>query len=271
VETDRGHGEEADRALAQLVELDGGSRPTAVCVQIARALARSEATSTLAVEADGEPAEAVALGGCPRSWAVLAHAAAGDEARAQAVATEHLAFARRWGGSSVLGRALGVRGVVDSGADRIRFLEEAVAVLEDSPARLELARAAVELGSALRRAGRRRAARAELMRGGDLAHRCGADALAARARAELVATGARPRRAAFSGVGSLTAAERRVAMLAAAGMTNRAIAKELTVSAKTVSGQLSSIYLKLDVHDRCALALAMQAVDQAGAEMEQVH
>jgi DNA-binding CsgD family transcriptional regulator len=85
-----------------------------------------------------------------------------------------------------------------------------------------------------------------------------------------VATGARPRRAAFSGVGSLTAAERRVAALAAAGMTNREIAKELTVSAKTVSGQLGAVYLKLDVHDRSALAAAMQAVDQANAEMERV-
>jgi DNA-binding CsgD family transcriptional regulator len=171
----------------------------------------------------------------------------------------------------VLGRALTVRGVVNGAADRIGFLEEAVAVLEQSRAQLELARAGVELGSALRRAGRRGTARAELMRGGDLAHRCGADALAARARAELVSTGARPRRAVFSGVGSLTVAERRVAKLAAGGMTNREIAKELTVSAKTVSGQLGSVYLKLDVHDRFALAAAMRAAEHESAELEEVH
>jgi DNA-binding NarL/FixJ family response regulator len=41
-------------------------------------------------------------------------------------------------------------------------------------------------------------------------------------------------------------------------MTNRAIAHKLTVSAKTVSGQLSAIYRKLGVHDRAALAAAMQ-------------
>ena len=270
VETDRGENEEAERALACLAELEGASRPTIVCLQIARALARSEPTAELAVEAEEEPAETVVLGGCPLSWAALANAASGDDSRALAVATRHLEFARRWGGPSLLGRALGVRGVVDAGASRIGFLEEAVAVLEDSPARLELARAAVELGAALRRAGHRRAARDELMRGGDLSHRCGASALASRARAELMATGARPRRAAFSGVGALTAAERRVAMLAAAGMTNREIAKELTVSAKTVSGQLAAVYLKLDVHDRSALAAAMQAVNQASAELEEV-
>jgi DNA-binding CsgD family transcriptional regulator len=269
-ETERDRSDEAARALALLAELDVRSRPTQICLQVADALARSGIIAPLAIQAEDEPAEVVALGGCPRSWAAVAHDAAGDRVRAQDLATEHLAFARRWGGPSVLGRALAVRGVVDTGADRIRFLEEAVAVLEDSPARLELARAAVELGVALRRAGRRGAARDELMRGGDLAHRCGADALAARARAELVATGARPRRAAFSGVGSLTAAERRVATLAAAGMTNREMAKELTVSVKTVSGQLTAIYLKLAVHDRTALAVAMQAVGLENAELEQV-
>src|SRR5206468_4750763 len=104
---------------------------------------------------------------------------------------------------------------------------------------------------------RRREAREQLVRGADLANRCGAELLSTRARAELVAVGARPRRAAFTGVGSLTRSELRVAQLAAAGMTNRAIAYELTVSAKTIAGQLTAVYRKLDVHDRAALATAM--------------
>jgi DNA-binding NarL/FixJ family response regulator len=41
-------------------------------------------------------------------------------------------------------------------------------------------------------------------------------------------------------------------------MTNRAIAYRLCVSAKTVSGQLSAVYRKLDVHDRAALAAVME-------------
>ena len=53
-------------------------------------------------------------------------------------------------------------------------------------------------------------------------------------------------------------------------MTNREIAKELTVSVKTVSGQLAAVYRKLDVHDRAALAAAMQAVEHASAELEEV-
>lgn len=141
------------------------------------------------------------------------------------------------------------------------LIKEGLAVLERTPARLEFARATIEPGVALRRERRRSEARAQLVRGADLAHRCGADMLAARARDELVSLGARSRRAAFSGVSSLTVSELRVAQLAAAGMTNRAIAHELTVSVKTVSGQLTAVYRKLDIHDRAALVIAMQAAD----------
>ncbi|HEY8868114.1 MAG TPA: hypothetical protein VIM30_01840 [Candidatus Limnocylindrales bacterium] len=50
-------------------------------------------------------------------------------------------------------------------------------------------------------------------------------ALAVRAREELVSAGARPRRERLSGIDALTASERRVAQMAAAGMTNREIAR----------------------------------------------
>ena len=45
------------------------------------------------------------------------------------------------------------------------------------------------------------------------------------ARTELAATGARPRKAVFIGVESLTPSELRVAQIAAEGMTNREIAQ----------------------------------------------
>ena len=48
------------------------------------------------------------------------------------------------------------------------------------------------------------------------------------------------------------------------------IAKELTVSAKTVSGQLAAVYLKLEGQHPSALGVATQVVHQASAEMEQV-
>jgi hypothetical protein len=60
--------------------------------------------------------------------------------------------------------------------------------------RLALAHSLTELGATLRRAGARTAAREPLRRALDLAARCGATPLAARARDEALATGARPRR-----------------------------------------------------------------------------
>jgi DNA-binding CsgD family transcriptional regulator len=48
-----------------------------------------------------------------------------------------------------------------------------------------------------------------------------------------------------SGLEALTAAERRIAFLAAQGRTNRDIAAELFLSLKTVETHLSHVYAKL--------------------------
>ena len=126
----------------------------------------------------------------------------------------------------------------------------------------------VELGSALRRANRRSEAREPLRRGLELATVCGAVPLAELAETELLATGARPRRIALSGVESLTPSERRVAEMAAEGSTNRQIAQDLFVTTKTVEVHLSSVYRKLDIASRTQLAAALAdapaAENQAG-------
>jgi DNA-binding CsgD family transcriptional regulator len=151
--------------------------------------------------------------------------------------------------------ALRVQGLVEGDLDR---LQEAVAVLAPAPRRLEHARALVDLGAALRRANRRADARAELAAGMELADRCGATALAARARGELVACGARPRRLQRTGVDSLTPSELRVAQLAASGLTNREIAQALFVTRKTVETHLAGVYRKLGVNDRGGLPAKLQ-------------
>jgi DNA-binding CsgD family transcriptional regulator len=58
--------------------------------------------------------------------------------------------------------------------------------------------------------------------------------------------------AAGSAVGGLTARERQVLCLVAAGKTNRAIATELFVSEKTVARHVSNIFTKLDLSSRAA-------------------
>jgi DNA-binding CsgD family transcriptional regulator len=165
--------------------------------------------------------------------------------------------ARAFGAPRTLGIALRTAGLVEGGDPGLERLAEAVTVLNRSEAVLELARALIDYGSALRRFGRRRDAREPLRRGLDAASRCGAVVLAQRAREELLAAGARPRRERISGAAALTASELRVARLAAEGLTKRQIAQALFVSMSTVSTHLGHVYAKLDINDRRQLASAL--------------
>jgi DNA-binding CsgD family transcriptional regulator len=194
-----------------------------------------------------------------RSEAALVSARLGEPRRAAELAAEELRLARAFGAPRALGIALRGAGLVERGEEGLALLAEAVAVLEGAEAELELGRALVELGAAQRRAGRRRDAREPLVRGLDLVSRCGATVLAARARDELVAAGARPRRERISGAASLTASELRVARLARDGLTKREIAQALFVSMSTVSTHLGHVYSKLGVNSRAGLASALSA------------
>jgi DNA-binding CsgD family transcriptional regulator len=153
--------------------------------------------------------------------------------------------------------ALRVAGLARGGDEGVRLLEESADVLSGSPALLERARSLADLGAALRRAGRRADAREPLSEALDLAARCGARPLAARAREELRAAGARPRRGWRRGVEALTPSELRIARLAAAGQTNREIAHELYVTLKTVEGHLAHAYGKLGIAGRAELPGAL--------------
>ncbi|MDQ4117405.1 MAG: helix-turn-helix transcriptional regulator, partial [Actinomycetota bacterium] len=78
-----------------------------------------------------------------------------------------------------------------------------------------------------------------------------------RARDELRAAGARPRRYRSTGAVALTASERRVAEMAADGMTNRDIAQALFVTLRTVEVHLTHSYAKLGINARAGLARAL--------------
>jgi DNA-binding NarL/FixJ family response regulator len=146
------------------------------------------------------------------------------------------------------------------GEEGLNLLREAVQTLERSPADLEHARALTDLGGALRRAGKRSEAQDTLRRAMDLAYRCGAPSTLERARAELTAAGARPRRAALTGFDALTAGERRVTELALEGLTNREIAQALFVTVKTVEWHLGNTYGKLGISSRRDLKSALTDV-----------
>jgi DNA-binding CsgD family transcriptional regulator len=192
-----------------------------------------------------------------RSPAALALLQLGEPQEARRLAEEELELARAWGAPRALGAALRTTGLVAGGKQGLPLLEEAVDVLRESPAKLEHAKARAELGAALRRANRRSQARDQLRHAVELATICGAASLAARAERELLATGARPRRIALSGVESLTPSERRIAEMAAEGPTNREIAQALFVTQRTVEVHLTSIYRKLAISSRSQLAAAL--------------
>ena len=206
----------------------------------------------------------------PAAWpthasAALAHAQLGERERARELARTDLERARRWGAPSGIAAALRAAGVAEGGEAGIELLRESAAVVERSPARYEHARSLTELGAALRRAGHRREARDPLRDALDLAYRCGARRLARRAREELVAAGARPRRMSLTGLDSLTASERRVAQMAAAGLANREIAQALFVTRRTVEMHLTHGYQKLGIRSREQLPEVLGAEEAPSA------
>jgi DNA-binding CsgD family transcriptional regulator len=192
-----------------------------------------------------------------RTRAALALAHLGQKDRACRLARDELELARAYGAPRPIGVALCATARLDETSDRLDSLREAVALLSSSGARLEQARALVDLGTALRIAGRRVAARKQLEAGYELATQCTSTRLADHAWSELLIAGARPRRKELTGVASLTPSERRIADLAASGSTNREIAQALFVTAKTVETHLGHAYTKLAISSRTELADAL--------------
>jgi len=180
-----------------------------------------------------------------------------DREEALALAAEEVELARAVESPAAEGAALRALGLVRGGEEGVAALRESVAVLRDAPTRLELARSLAELGAALRRGKLRTEAREHLREAAELAQECGAERLEERIDEELRIAGARRRRRAFSGADSLTPSERRVAVAAAAGATNREIAQELFVSLRTVEMHLTNTYRKLDISSRAQLAASI--------------
>jgi DNA-binding CsgD family transcriptional regulator len=194
-----------------------------------------------------------------RSACARVRLAVGDREGARELAAAELELARTWDTPKAIAIATHARALTAGGDEAIDGLAAAVALLEGTPWKLDRAEARCDLGSALRRAGRRREAREALTNAMDEAHACGAEPLAERAADELRATGARPRRRALYGVDALTPSELRVATLAASGQTNRAIAQQLFVTPATVETHLTRVYRKLELDGRAGLAGALVA------------
>lgn len=109
-------------------------------------------------------------------------------------------------------------------------------------------------GQLERRANRKLAARASLEAALALFERLGSPPWADRAREEIARLGLRHRPP-----HELTAMERRIAELAATGLTNRQVADAAFVSPKTVEASLARVYGKLGIRSRAELGARMAA------------
>ncbi|KUN05934.1 hypothetical protein AQI95_13410 [Streptomyces yokosukanensis] len=194
---------------------------------------------------------------CP--WQLRLASALAPTAADEAVrhAGDAVKRARDFGAAATIGQALHTLAEVTGGPAAVDLHAEAVEHLEQSPAAYELARAQVGHGAALSRAGRLQEAADRLYQGLEGAVHCGAEALAARARAELSAAGMRPLPLRYAQADTLTVQERRTAELTVQGRSVEVTAKELHLTEQGVRQLLSSVYRKIGT-DAAGLARSLE-------------
>ncbi|MEU2064579.1 AAA family ATPase [Streptomyces sp. NPDC013455] len=195
-------------------------------------------------------------------WAPLVTALhrSGRVREAQELGKEELARAHGFGAARPLAVVLRTLAATATPDRALRLLEEAVDLLDGSPALLERARTLYAHGRLLGRAGKSSPARAQLRLAVELAAECGAYPLHGRAREELLSLGvpARGPGRRKRSPSTLTPSEERVAALAADGLSNRDIAQTLFVTVKTVEWHLTQAYRKLGIVSREDLSRALE-------------
>ncbi|HET9609558.1 MAG TPA: AAA family ATPase [Acidimicrobiales bacterium] len=190
--------------------------------------------------------------------------------RAAAASAELTDVACQHGDVSVTGDAARAAGVVAAAQGRRaaagRAFADGLALDPGATRPFERARLEMAAGAHLRRAGNRRRAAELLATASARFHALGATPWAARCAQETAACGLTPRRrvSAHDQARALTARERLVARLVAGGRTNREVAAELVISAKTVEHHLGRVYAKLGVRSRTELATRLAADPHLG-------
>jgi DNA-binding CsgD family transcriptional regulator len=183
--------------------------------------------------------------------------------RVAEAALDPLAETTRAGGTAIgLGVESRSRALVSEGEAAEGHYREAIDRLSRTRRRPDLARAHLVYGEWLRRQRRRRDARDQLRTAFEMFDVMGMEAFAARARAELRATGERARPRTLGVPEVLTPQEEQIARLVAEHLSNREIAARLFISASTVEYHLRKIFRKLGVSSRAQLARKIQDGDK---------
>jgi DNA-binding CsgD family transcriptional regulator/tetratricopeptide (TPR) repeat protein len=126
----------------------------------------------------------------------------------------------------------------------------------------DLARVQLAYGERLRRTRATTVSRVHLTAALETFERLGARPWATHASNELRATGQTRSRSSLSARERLTPQEHEIAMLAAAGLTNKQIGERLYLSHRTVGAHLHRVFLKLGVTTRAALRDALAAFSE---------
>jgi DNA-binding CsgD family transcriptional regulator len=261
----RGPLEDARDTLARAIPANaevGDRRYVLTCRAVAGVIASAVGDHALVLREIGTlPEELEAIGKCDR--ATVAWVAAGEEIEARVALGDletarkrvdlHEQRSRALDRRRPLGVALRGRGLLLAAEGDVKGALDAFdasrAELTHITAPFEDARTVLALGTVCRRARRQRAARETLQQALAAFDRIGAAPWADKTRAELARIGGRA-----PTTGELTPTERRVALLVAAGQTNREVAAALFVAPRTVEWNLSKIYAKLGVRSRSELA-----------------
>jgi ATP/maltotriose-dependent transcriptional regulator MalT len=205
-----------------------------------------------------------------RCGAALAYLRGGDSRTASTLAREQVDIAQAAGSPYAMATALRTLAAVavDTGPDRIQHLLRARAVLSGNRADRLAAQIDTDLAGllllthapdaeqralALLRSAEEHAGRQELW------------PLQGRVRRLLDRLGEQPRKVETEAMAALTASERRVARMAADGLTNRQIAHELVVTVKAVEWHLSHVYRKLGISSRTLLAETLGVPDRVAS------
>jgi ATP/maltotriose-dependent transcriptional regulator MalT len=164
-----------------------------------------------------------------------------------------------WG----LGIEARLRALLRTGDEADDLYREAIARLDRTTIRVQLARTHLLYGEWLRRERRRVDAREQLRTAHEMFTSMGTEAFAGRADRELLATGEHVRRRSVDTLDELTAQEAQIARLARDGLSNAAIGGRLIISQHTVAYHLRKVFSKLGITSRNQLDRALP--DSAGA------
>ena len=216
---------------------------------ICNSIGQYDAARVAASQATADSAELVA-----HNWGLGELVEAGVRSGRIDLATEaHQRLARKAFSSGTdwaLGMEARCRAMIADAEEAENSYRLSIEHLGRTTVRSELARSHLLYGEWLRRANRRKDARAELSIAHESFQAMGMAAFAERARGELLATGATIRRRTVEAEHDLTAQEAHIAKLARDGMSNTEIGAHLFLSARTVEWHLGKIFRKLDITSR---------------------